>query len=67
MACSRCEQKRIEMHKKLLEAYLKGEGIDNVEDISPKQLHIFKRKLRIQERNKRIELRNLRNKNKEGK
>ena len=64
MACSRCEQKRREMHAKLLEAYIKGEGVDNVEDVSPKQLHIFKRKLRIQQREKRIARRNKRKQNK---
>jgi ribosomal protein L10 len=63
MACSRCEQKRKEMHKKLLEAYMRDEGIDNIEGVTPKQLHIFKRKLRIAEREKRIARRNLRKQN----
>ena len=63
MACSRCEEKRKQMHAKLLEAYAKGQGLESVEDVSPKQLHIFKRKLRIAERNKRIERRNLRKQN----
>ena len=67
MGCSRCEEKRKQMHQKLLEAYAKNEGYENLEGVSPKALHIFKRKLRIEERNKRIELRNKRkqNKNKE--
>ena len=64
MGCSRCEEKRKQMHAKLLEAYLKGEGIENVDDVSPKALHRFKRKLRIEQRNKRIELRNKRKQNK---
>lgn len=63
MGCSRCEEKRKQMHAKLLDAYLKGEGIDNVDDVSPKQLHIFKRKLRIAEREKRMARRNLIKKN----
>ena len=63
MACSRCEQKRREMQAKLLEAYMRDEGIDNIEGVSPKQLHIFKRKLRIAQRNKRMRIRNLRKQN----
>jgi hypothetical protein len=51
------------MHKKLLEAYMRDEGIENLEGVSAKQLHIFKRKLRIQEREKRIMRRNLRKQN----
>ena len=67
MPCSRCEQKRKEMHQKLLEAYAKKEGFENLEGVSPKALHRFKRHLRIQERNKRIERRNLRKQNKKNK
>jgi C4-type Zn-finger protein len=63
MPCSKCEQKRKEMHAKLLEAYMRDEGIDNIEGVSPKQLHIFKRKLRIAQRDERIKRRNLRKQN----